>query len=238
MACSIEMFNQNVAFIVGCSRSGTTWLQYLLSELGGVHILGEANIGAYIREGCLSRITNMLKSNTYGDVFLDKTPSNVYDLPNIRKWFPRSRFVFMLRDPRAVITSIMYANWAKRRAGFSLDTAIRLWKRAGEEFIKAMPLLGNSIIVIQYEHLHCNTESVLRRVSQHFNIAFNNIDITRAVQNSTIVRMSKKTGGIKDRGFFRKGSLDSWKTDLSTSDVDKIIRSTRVLYEKLLSIEN
>ncbi|HIN82885.1 MAG TPA: sulfotransferase [Chromatiales bacterium] len=61
--------------------------------------------------------------------FLEKTPRNALNIPFLCEVFPDARFIFLHRDPRENIASIMEAWTAGRQGGFVTFPGLSGWKR-------------------------------------------------------------------------------------------------------------
>jgi len=121
-------------FIVGCPRSGNTVLFQLLRHLPGVatigheghilwdtfhpleavgyesHALGPQDVRRFERR-YLAWIIPALAGRGR---FLDKTPRNVLRLPYLDALFPDARYVFVRRDPRGAVSSLI-VGWRKQQ---------------------------------------------------------------------------------------------------------------------------
>ncbi len=125
-------------FIVGCPRSGNTVLFQLLRQLQGVtsigreghvlwdtfhppervewasHALGPQDIRSFERRYLAWTIHALAGRGR----FLDKTPRNVLRLPYLEALFPDARFVFIRRDPRGAISSLIRGWRAQKVSGW------------------------------------------------------------------------------------------------------------------------
>jgi hypothetical protein len=120
-------------FIVGCPRSGTSILYQLLrrlpetSSLGGE---GHALWETFHHPRAKDWSSNALDATDVGSVerryvawgirllagkgrFVDKTPRNVLRLPYLDALFPDAHFVFLFRDGRALVSSLIIG-WRRR----------------------------------------------------------------------------------------------------------------------------
>jgi Sulfotransferase family len=131
-------------FIVGSPRSGTTLLFHMLRSHQNVWAMpseGHTLWNAYQHpakkawssdravEGDMSPRERAYVYTAIHDLagdrrFVDKTPKNVLKLPYLAALFPTARFVFIKRDGRSVVGSLI-EGWQKRR-GISYRLPIRL----------------------------------------------------------------------------------------------------------------
>jgi hypothetical protein len=118
--------------VLGCGRSGTTWLETLLMaapEAGGVDgaetflfrqcsplwdvlpraeaLCDATRLARALRRFCDTVLAATLQAHRPGArVFVEKTPKHVFVVPQIAAVYPEARFVHLLRDGRDVARSI------------------------------------------------------------------------------------------------------------------------------------
>jgi hypothetical protein len=102
--------------------------------------------------------------------FLDKTPRYYKILPELARVFPRARFVILLRNPAAVLASILSTwvkgNWA--RFDYFRDdllTAPRL-------MVEFLTNYGERTIVVHYEGLVTSPEACVRELCDRLGLTF------------------------------------------------------------------
>ena len=102
--------------------------------------------------------------------FVDKTPRYFFVIPKLYRLFPRARFIFLLRNPMAVLYSEMNTyvkgKWPMlaRFAPDLLDAPRRI--------IEGMELLGEGAIVVRYEELVAEPERQVRELCGRLGIDF------------------------------------------------------------------
>ena len=139
----------DLVFIVGAPRSGTTWLQLLLSQsdrvgtcnetylfswyldslfrtwddmknnsrsIGIHHLISEDAYFAMIRDFAGTILRKIYSAKPSATVCLEKTPGHALSWRNILRIFPDSRFIHIIRDPRAVVASLSSAGKGWGRA--------------------------------------------------------------------------------------------------------------------------
>jgi hypothetical protein len=81
--------------------------------------------------------------------FLDKTPRYFYVIPELARVFPRARFIVLLRNPLAVLSSVL-ETWVKDHwillARYRQDLV-----DAPKRLLEGIDLLGDRAIVVHYE---------------------------------------------------------------------------------------
>lgn len=167
---SAETKIDNVLFIAGVHRSGTTLLESLIQARYDVRVLRAPvpeNEGQFLQDVMRDEVAyggpgmfaffEQSRLEPVGDVaeaaakrerllkawdrwtlgqsrtLLEKTPANVVRIPYLRTVFPASRFVILVRDPRAVVLSVkkwnpspnelLFMNWCSAYATALNDVA-------------------------------------------------------------------------------------------------------------------
>ncbi len=142
----------------------------------------------------------------------------------IIKWFPESRIIWMLRDPRSVIASTLAAPWGK---GDIIDYSLR-W--LDDVSLLEKHINDQYILKIKYEDLVTEPESVLKQVCHFINEEYTREIIdNRSEETSPIVN---QTGWNLDylKSVLRPidtTSIDKWQSDCSPSQIAVIEYITR-----------
>ncbi len=255
-------------FIIGCPRSGTTWVSELLArhpsmqlfqhsklfhylsglvywwntrdapwaysafqELGG-EAAGAPDAGNPPRRQLLTlpmvhRLCRDVAQRVFDEVarakpgarvVVDKTPENARLARLIQNVFPDARFLHIVRDPRAVVSSLRAAGrtWAKGEFPTRPIDGARYWQGWVRLAAKAEKSASDYRLV-RYEDLWNDPPRVLGEL-----LAWLGEDSTpelceQAVEACQIDRLRKK-GKMPD-GFFRRGVKDGWRSELSKRDV-------------------
>lgn len=104
-------------------------------------------------------------------VFVDKTPRYVLIIPELIRWFPAARFVFLLRNPLAVLASVVTTQISK-----DLTTLERF---AGEllegpaAMLRGMAMLGERAITVRYENFVAQPDKELERLCTQLGLQCN-----------------------------------------------------------------
>jgi hypothetical protein len=138
--------DERIVFVVGCPRSGTTFLARSLGSLPGFVDLGEvAPLKAAIPDlaggepvATAPRIRRILdRTRRYGLVgarrAVEQTPETVFVAAAALRAFPEARVLHLVRDGRDVVCSLLERGWlnATRRgaddAGLAYGPSARFW---------------------------------------------------------------------------------------------------------------
>lgn len=102
--------------------------------------------------------------------FLDKTPRYYFILPELYRVFPGARFIVLIRNPLAVLASVI-TTWTSgdiyRLFDFRLDLMT-----APQRLLEAMELLGPRAIRVQYEDVAMNPDASIQRICKGLGIDY------------------------------------------------------------------
>jgi len=220
---------QKLIFIVGVPRSGTTWLWGLLSShpdvvplvredfdpekpsvVEGKRVTSET--GAFLRysEDYIQKVIAQKASANPGKVFVEKTPLHLRKLDRIMAIFPEAKVIHVLRDPRAVICSMMKSTFYPFAT--SLDDAILQCETCHKAI---RPFLGEkNLLTVRYEALISNTAKELGGVLDFVELPKDYVQ--------TQVAENRNTSKVAVDGVFRKGKVDSYKEELTPNQIRDI----------------
>lgn len=208
----------NLVLIVGCPRSGTTWLQKLLFAHPKVKSGRESHVFHYVapqlerwrkllegdHEGLACHLTDeafVRKTRAYlrsllepmvgglaaDELFLEKTPQHFRFLPQIFELLPRVKVIYVRRDPRDVVASLLAASrsWGKTWAPGDARAAATMWLRSMEmlEWAKshAEP---SQLLEVAYEGLFASPEAELRRCADFLKLEWTDAEVRHAIDSN------------------------------------------------------
>ncbi len=223
--------NKSPVFIIGAPRSGTTWLWGLLTSFSNiVPLLKEdfeptikishngkfktSETGAFINydNTTIKKVIEEKQKKFPNKILIEKTPLHILHIDKILKLFPNAKIIYIQRDPRAVISSMIHStffNFAN-----SLDDAIKKYK----QYMDAIyPFLSHpNIHCIKYEDLHTNATKEIEKILRFLKVTTSQVEIDNAISEN-----NNKTK-VVIKGAFRKGSIDSYKEDLTKEQITLI----------------
>lgn len=228
---------QKLLFIVGVPRSGTTWLWGLLtshsqvislttedfeqnkpSVINGKRITSETGAFVNYTDQNILEVINKKIKDFPEKLIIEKTPGHILYIHKILSLFPSAKILFIKRDPRAVISSMLnttFYNFAE-----NIDHAIEKFK---EYSLSVLPFLKHpQIIITTYEKLHRNTSNELYRIFNSLGIETKNID--------SIINENKNKSKVSQKDVFRKGKIDSYKKELVTNEIALIEKKLKNIF--------
>lgn len=257
-------------FLVGCPRSGTTWLQLMLSAHPAISSSQETHLMTYIaaldsvwaKHAASSRGIGLpavlpaedfrsleadfaravLRKVATTAVFLEKTPGHALHLDRILEMFPDARFIHMVRDPRAVTSSIIRAGkqWAGPWASPDSRTNALLWRRsvsAALDFEAAHPGL---MLRTSYADFRGDPAKQLSRTFRWLDIEADPYAVERIVDGAAIDRIregapakSPFPTSADPTGFYGKGEVAGWRRELSKLQIADVEEICHDLMERL-----
>ncbi|HVA61392.1 MAG TPA: sulfotransferase [Mycobacteriales bacterium] len=140
----------------------------------------------------------------------DKTPLHVQHFSWLASQFPSSRFVHVIRDPRAVCMSGALQPWKRRGiAGEAAD-----WARAIRAGLTALDRFGPRVLEVRYERLVADPEVELRRVCEHARLEY----------SPTMLDYGRQRDLLPDRHHMSatgppRQDLRTWRSGLEAGDI-------------------
>ena len=156
-------------FILGTQRSGSTLLTRILSSHPRVFVQNElplprifdgAGGAAELRDRVLQSICQRLGTAPgaflqHNDIWGLKDPQLTEYLPSLRDLPPDTRFILLVRDPRAVVNSYMENRWG---LGTNAFTGAQRWVREVNAQLDFMAEREDTVLLLRYEDLVSNVE--------------------------------------------------------------------------------
>lgn len=258
-------------FIVGCQKSGTTWLEHLLNGHPNITCRGEAIFGNVLRPALANMLAvynqhsekrnkqvgtkgremqfneaqldylfmtaaALMMSNWIGQkdvrVIGEKTPEHAVLIPLLDKYFPRAKFIHIIRDGRDVAVSGWFHNLRHSgdafRARFpDMPSYIRYlvdehWKpyiSKARDFAAAAP---DRYFEIRYEDLHDKPGPTVAAMLRFLGVDDSESAVAACMDAGSFERLSKgRAAGEEDKSsFFRKGVAGDWRNHLDAAAID------------------
>ena len=173
--------------------------------LNGVDLKGKC-----WREFLTERIIEKTKNNKK-EIWLDKAPPFIDSIPEILFLFPYAKIIHIVRDPRANVLSL------RERQYLDYRLAAKLWEKLNSKGISDGDIVNpDQYIIIKYEDLILETESVLKNICDFLFIDYDNKLIEKLktskytnIENSYV---SKQINVDKLRGWEKRLTKKEVKT--------------------------
>jgi len=104
--------------------------------------------------------------------FLDKTPRYHHILPELQACFPNARFVFLLRNPVAVLSSTLRTWFENDPEQLTGTNNYQDLTKGAEHLADALETFGDDAIVVRYEDLVSDPEQTVQVLCQQIGIPF------------------------------------------------------------------
>ena len=121
-------------------------------------------------------------ADRHGCRFLsEKTPNNVLVFPELMNLFPVARFIHVVRDPRAIIASMLQVgkrakqkNWQTQEFTHSVGAAVEYVRRCQQTGFTSFELAPERVFELKYERLVSDPENETRRICKFLGIEWSN----------------------------------------------------------------
>lgn len=221
---------QNLVFIVGPPRSGTTWLLKLLSSHPDVAAADVDSLGVRINDNQTLE-TNVFNDNrpftdaqirykffTFsrqfpGKIIVEKTPIHLLFINRIIRVFPRAALLLTERDGRDVANSLIQvgrnrSSWWEG-APDTMEKAASLWRQYA---LAAARCEENYCpLKVRYEDLLENPSGELSRILTCLGLSTGHIE--------TQLDACREGRNIPIPGVFREGKRGGWTREFKEEDV-------------------
>ncbi|BCL59430.1 sulfotransferase [Desulfomarina profundi] len=166
----------------------------------------------------------------------ENTPNHILEITNIAKHFPDARFIHVIRDGRAVASSLDKLNWISlKHPALRMISAGIHWKTQVKQGRKQGKKLDRNYMELFYEELIENPEKVLQELSVFTGTTIN----LQILENNRYSSLKKNNSVYSDNikseknRIFSSSAVDKWKTSLSSEDQAILNTVTGDLLEEL-----
>lgn len=220
--------SENLIFIFGCPRGGTTWIWSILeshndvlpflldyNKIGGKFTTSES--GVYVKsKNPKGDIKKIIKNNP-DKVIIEKTPRHLFYYNQIKKDFPESKNIIVFRNPLAIVSSMVNSNM-KAFKNYDIEKSIVEVKKYYSVLIKIFNL--ENTICFTYENLYKNKEFEVKRILNFIGLCSEDLD--KIIKENNIPKVNVK-------GAFRKVKPYTYLEELSSYEIEYI--SSELKYE-------
>lgn len=232
---------QQPIFIIGTQRSGTTLLTRMLSAHSQLFIQNEMGTYGifdrpYTTEALHGRITGRLRDRysinvesleAEGILWGWKDPMLTPYLDELAEHYPGSKFVLIIRDPRAVVASYIDNAWGLGTTPYT--GALRWLDEVTTQLAFCRKHSGRSLW-FTYESLIENNEAALKTICDFLDVEF---DHSMLEYYKKPLEFGQNRSNMNTQKPIEKTSLYKWKSAFSDRQVGIINHVCRALMTEL-----
>jgi len=104
--------------------------------------------------------------------FLDKTPRYFNVLPELMQAFPKAKFVLLLRNPLAVLASVLDTWFDRNIKAYESSSHFRDMLEGPRLLAEAIETFGDNLIVTRYEDVVADTQAEVHRLCEFLELPF------------------------------------------------------------------
>jgi len=236
-----EVYRQKVIFIAGLPKSGTTWLENMLSSFQGFSNILIPNVAKFelanggshnydLPPDLFSRFRNMLV------VTKMHVSGSEHNVEVLRK--AGVKYIIVYRDLRDVAVSHYYyvkqTPWHPEYPLYSSLTLEQGLKEFAQkklsdfmDWIRSWHIYRDPemSIIVRYKDMLDDTLDIVTRVAEHFELDSRRETIQSIVTANSFEKLSggRKRGDTDNKSFFRSGTSGNWKICL-TSELNELYK--------------
>lgn len=197
-----------------------------------------------IRSLWIKTITPIIEAVPDAQVLVEKTPDHAMALPEILRLLPGSKVIHVVRDSRAVTASLLAASqgWGSGWAPRGAREASIMWYRYTRAALAAGRQMGpGQYLLVRYEDLQRDGPAEAGRLFKFIGLDKSHQSLRELIDQQAFSRQKAcaspipvvQGNALEPDGFFRKGTVNSWREDLTFRQKLVVWRYTRKLMRQL-----
>lgn len=147
--------------------------------------------------------------------WIDHTPTHLQYGLVLSELFPDSKFIHLIRDPRAVTASIMERDWGPN----SVKEASKLWAESIGYGCTLQQSIPDRVLTIYYEDLLLNTERVLKEVCDFVGLQYS--ENMLAGTGFRLPEYTQEQHNLVGKSI-DSSRIENWKNKLTSNEVYEI----------------
>jgi hypothetical protein len=188
------------------------------ANLGVSEFLEHYTDGPEVYDDAIRAFANTIYANAIakagGQRFIDKTPRYVLIIDDLIRLFPAAKFIFLLRNPLSVLSSIV--NTQIQDDLWGLENFSEELLRGPVSILQGIETLGDKAVVVRYEDFVSAPEKNLEKICASLNLEYEpgmtEYDNSNAIQG----RMQDRTG-VTQFTQPDKSRAESWRDLLNNA---------------------
>lgn len=159
----------------------------------------------------------------------EKTPGNLFYADILLEMFPDARFIHIVRDPRAGVSSMMKTTFFPKDIAFNAMSRRKFMTKGREILEKAVP--ASQRLLLRYEDIVKAPEPTVQAICSFINVSFEPAMLSFYKDSSRYMKAeaanSFNSAATKP---ISEDMLDKWKKNLTPAEVSMI---ERVCYDQM-----
>jgi hypothetical protein len=188
------------------------------ANLGISEFLEHYTDGPEVYDDAIRAFANTIYANAIakdgGQRFIDKTPRYVLIIDDLIRLFPAAKFVFLLRNPLSILSSIV--NTQIQDDLWGLENFSEELLRGPESILQGIETLGDKAVVVRYEDFVSAPEKNLEKICAPLNLEYKPGMAEYDNSNDIQGRMQDHTG-INKFSRPEKSRAESWRDLLNNA---------------------
>jgi len=174
-------------------------------------ILSYSNDGVEVMEKLVTDYA--LRQDVLPKLWIDHTPNNLRHSKKLLFFYPEALFIHIVRDGRAVASSVLPLNWGPN----NIIDAADWWVQKISYGFGSQIAVPEKVITVKYESLLLNPKDELQKLCDFLDIKYNN-----SMLKGTAFKVPDYT--LKQHRLVGKGldqtRLDAWKKKLTLKEIE------------------
>lgn len=162
----------------------------------------------------LARAYAVAAGKAEADLWVDHTPLNVGYAETVLTAFPESRLIHVLRDPRAVVASVLPLDWGPSSA----REGARWWLERLAMGLAAEAAFPDRVLRVRYEDVLADPASTLDRVCRFVGVALEPSMVTDEIGPASLPEYTRRQHALVG-GTVDPSRAEAWRKTLSARDI-------------------
>lgn len=151
------------------------------------------------------------------EISAEKSPLHLLHVPTLHQWYPKARFIFIVRDGRDCVLSMLKTPWAHNSL-IRHSAEWRLRMQLTRQLLKEYP---QSSHLVSYENLVLSTEEELQKIMRFLQLPLEETQLQTS-STSTAVPEWEMMWKAKAQNLPDHSRVSSWKREASIKDIIKM----------------